>query len=207
LSGVALTNPCGPPVQHPFVAHCRRGLWPPQWRELAMVTETGSSSGQDGFEPHPVNNALCSPTAFGMPRRTNMVRMAMSRQPRRVVSSHEAKRRRTWSCKRRPESAPWRSWATCSARCELRMLDAGSCGGFGLASPVGVAASTASASSRGARHFPAYQFPHPDRLVTLIAPGYACDRLSGRQVALHTSVQRRLLRNFSDQFDRGRVET
>ena len=32
-----------------------------------------------------------------IPRRTNMVRMAMSRQPRRVVSSHDAKRRRTWS--------------------------------------------------------------------------------------------------------------
>ena len=31
------------------------------------------------------------------PSRTNMVRMAMSRQSRRVVSSHDANRRRTWS--------------------------------------------------------------------------------------------------------------
>src|SRR5215470_12403584 len=44
-----------------------------------------------------------------IPRRTNKVRMAMSRQPRRVVSSQEAKRRRTWSGAkplRQPDQSP-----------------------------------------------------------------------------------------------------
>ena len=47
------------------------------------------------FDPLKEVGLAASPDRI--PRRTNMVRMAMSRQPRRVVSSHEAKRRRTWS--------------------------------------------------------------------------------------------------------------
>ena len=50
----------------------------------------------------PARQSISSNRSFAtspdrIPRRTNMVRMAMSRQPRRVAPSHDAKRRRTWS--------------------------------------------------------------------------------------------------------------